>query len=120
MIKVAKAMRVLAADAKLGFEKDTTGIFADATINLISQTAAFAGRFAVRIMSKGSSLERLMVDPQARKAMLALADKGPNRMPVKGAITFLSLWAGQSEAEDMKAARERIEQENRISPEERR
>ena len=120
LITTAKALRVLMADAKRVAEQDAPGVVADFTINLISRSAEFAGRFVVRIMSRGNSLERLLTDPGARRNLIALASKGPNRGPVKAAIAFLAVWQGRVEAEQNKELRKQIEEQQRQFPEQRR
>lgn len=106
LIRVAQAARTLRTNYLRDITKDTAGMAADVGINIVSLTAAFMARLMVRILGKGDVLERIMVDPNARKAMLELAKRGPNHPGFKSAAIFLGTWIGEDAAEQ--AADQRI------------
>lgn len=108
LITVGKALRTLLTTSRQVSEKDAAGIFRDFTINVISQTAAFMGRFVAGVAAKGNHLERMLIDPNARRALITLAENGPNRLMVKGAIAYLALLSGDFTRQD---TREQAEQE---------
>lgn len=111
LITVGKSLRTLLTTSRQVSEKDAAGIFRDFTINVISQTAAFMGRFVAGAAAKGNHLERMLIDPNARRALIALAENGPNRLMIKGAIAYLTLATAEFTRQDDDEEREKIIEE---------
>lgn len=108
LIRVGKALRTLNTTYIRDVAADTAGIAADTTINVVSQSKEFMARYLTRIFTKGGTIERLMVDPKARSALVALGENGPDSPAFKMATLFLATWYGQDQ---MLAQAERREEQ---------
>jgi hypothetical protein len=117
IIRAADAARTLTTTFTRDVAKDTPGTLSDLTINAISQSAEFMGRFLARVLSKGKTVEQFMIDPRAREALIALGQRGPDSQVGRAAITYLAIAAGQIEGQENQEAREQIVREQQIMPE---
>ena len=84
----AEAIRILA-------NKQIKGILPggirpeEATINLISRSPEFFGRFVTRIFSSGQTLETALLNPEWRHAMRVIARENIDSTAGRGAIMYL-------------------------------
>ena len=98
IINVGKALRHMSTTVVRDISKDTAGLAADAGINIVSRSAEFFTRWVIRSLGKGQTLERLLVDPKARKALIAMGNEGPDTPAFKAAVLFLTVYVGEEEA----------------------
>ncbi len=115
IVAAAQTLRRLQVTAVTDISKDVAGVAADTGINVISRNAGFLARYIVRSVAKSANLERLMINPAARRSLIELGRKGPGTTGHRVAIAYLATLAGQWQGED--DAREALKeaQENRES-----
>lgn len=82
----------------------------DWTINLISRSPEFFGRFITRIFASGKNLEELLLNPEWRQALRVVAEQPLESEAGKAALLFLAVSQGRREAavaaEEQRAAEE--------------
>jgi hypothetical protein len=115
---VGDAVRVLKETYIDSFSKPSATMLQDASINVISRSPEFMARFLTRIFSTGSSLERAINDPGARRSIISLAKKGPNNDKGRSALAYLTVMMGeQQKEEEAQQRRARLEEAGqRIDP----
>ena len=96
--------------------EDVKGKAADAVINLIARSPEFFGRWITRYLTGSKSVEAFLLDPNARKALIHLGEKGPDNMLGKMAIVYLSsidgaIRAAEAQEERMKGMQEMQKQQ---------
>jgi len=119
LIQVGKALRTLRNTFTEDVAKDTAGFAQDTAINVVSRSSEFIGRYLTRILSRGSTVEQLMIDPAARKALLSLAENPVDSTIGRVALATLAVTIGNIEGEENQEAREAIEKNNRVFAEQR-
>lgn len=100
----AQALQTLKTTFKTSIAKDAAGIAADTIINTISRNAGFMARYIVRNVTNSGNMERLMLDPKARKSLIELGKRGPGSTGGRIAIAYLSTMLGAWQAEDEEIA----------------
>lgn len=108
IIAAAQTLRRLQVTAVSDISKDVAGVAADTGINVISRNAGFLARYIVRTVAKSANLERLMINPAARRALLEIGRAGSGSTAHRVAIIYLATLAGQWQGEE--EARERLRQ----------
>ena len=92
----ASALRILANKAT---RTDIGGTKPEEwTINLISRSPEFFGRFVTRLMASGETLETALLNPHWRHALRTIATEPLGTTKMKAANLFLVQWMGENEA----------------------
>jgi hypothetical protein len=103
----ATAVRAIRETYQQVFSRNVVESTADAAINIIARTPEFFARFMVRAAGTSQSLERLLLDSSARKALIKLAEEGPSTRAGQAAIAYLAIVTGENEQQlKMKAQEE--------------
>ncbi|KKK88026.1 hypothetical protein LCGC14_2747320, partial [marine sediment metagenome] len=102
LVLVGKALRILANKYFVGVVPGGTKL-EEIAINVISRSPEFMARFLTRAMSGGKNMERLLLDPATRKAVIALAERGPVDRLGKAAMVTLASFIQDSEEADRNA-----------------
>lgn len=98
LIKAGQALQILNNTFLQRQMVDAAGRASDIGINLVSRSSEFMTRLLVRIVSKGRTIEQLMVDPSARELMIELSKKKPDSTAFKAAAAALAYRVGAAEA----------------------
>jgi hypothetical protein len=69
------------------------------TINLISRSPEFFGRFVTRLFSSGQTLETALLNPEWRHAIRVIAEQPLTSRAAKGAMLYLVQWKSAADAE---------------------
>lgn len=93
----AEALRVLANKQFKGIVPGGPRV-EEFTINLISRSPEFAGRFITRLFASGRGLEDALLNPEWRHALRKIASKDLNSDSGRAALLYLTnWWAGREE-----------------------
>lgn len=68
------------------------------TINLISRSPEFAGRFVTRLFASGQTLETALLNPEWRHALRTIAGENLDSKKGRAAILYLSNWWADRES----------------------
>ena len=108
LVAVGKALRILNNKYFVGVVPGGTKL-EEIAINVISRSPEFMARFLTRALSGGANMERALLDPATRKALIELAARGPtDRLGKAAMVTLASFIHDSEEAErnDAEAAAE--------------
>ncbi len=117
LVATAEALRVLANKQYKGIVPGGVKV-EEFTINMISRSPEFAGRFITRLFASGQNLEQALLDPYWRGALRTIAQKDIDSTAGRAAILYLTQWYAENEEdrkfqnaqrEHMAAAREYAE-----------
>jgi hypothetical protein len=112
----ARSLRQLETTYSTNIRVDTQGILADVGINTISRSPEFMARLLVRLGSRGTNVERLLVDPIQRKNVITLANKPISSVESRLALASLAAYVGQLQAERIQQ-RQAEAQAQQVAPE---
>jgi hypothetical protein len=109
IMTTAAALRVLANKQFKGIVPGGARV-EEFTINLISRSPEFAGRFITRLFASGRGLEDALLNPEWRHALRTIAGKDINSDTGRAAILYLGQWWADREesAKNERAQEEQV------------
>lgn len=116
IVAAARALRRLQTTAIKDIGKDTTGLAADAVINMVSRSKEFFARWATRVLGQSDNVGELMSNPAARQALMALSKESPNSVTGRLAIVWLTSFVGNLQAERQEQLAEELRQRTLETP----
>ena len=94
----AEALRILSNKHIKGVMPGGTRL-EELSINLISRSPEFAGRFITRVFASGRGVEEALLDPHWRSAVQRIADGDLNNQAGRAAIAYIAQWWAGREQE---------------------
>lgn len=97
LVKTAQALQVIQNTYLKKQNIDASRRLGDMAINLTSMSKEFLARWAVWATTRGTTMERLLIDPSAREMMITLSKKSPDSRAFKMALAGLAYRVGAAQ-----------------------
>ena len=104
--KMGEALRTIDETYGSRFVQASGAEIQAGTINAISRNPAFFGRWMTQILSQGSFVEKMLLDPAFRESVIQVANKGLGTKASQSALIYMALTASGWRTEEERAAQQ--------------
>ena len=122
--RTGQALRTINETYLTAFPEASGTMLQEGTINIVSRSAEFFGRWMTKLLTNGSTVERMLIDPAFRDSIITVANKGLGNKASQSALIYMMMtaneWAMSDEsdrrAEALAGARQGAAQDLATSP----
>ena len=93
--RTGQALRTINETYLTAFPEASGTMLQEGTINIVSRSAEFFGRWMTKLLTNGTTVERMLIDPAFRDSIITVANKGLGNKASQSALIYMMMTANE-------------------------